>query len=59
MVCSAAGLATGDYSLPYVASWASGDPAAVRRTAERVVSTSRRILEACGLADPAAERAAV
>lgn len=51
VVCSAAGLTSADYSLPYVARWADGDPAVVRRTAERVVTTAHAVLTAAGLAD--------
>jgi hypothetical protein len=46
IVCHAAGMTTGDYSLPYVARWSGGDPAAVRARAERVVDASRSILDA-------------
>lgn len=49
LVCHAAGLASDDYSLPYVARWSGGDPAQVRLTAERVITTARRVLEAAGL----------
>ena len=59
VVCAAAGLPSEDYSLPYVAGWAAGDPATVRRTAERVVVTARRALEAFGICDGAREQAAV
>ena len=50
VICSAVGLASDDYSLPYVAHWADGDPALVRRTAERVVTTAHAVLAATGLA---------
>ncbi len=36
-------------ALPYVAHWSGGDPAQVRLTAERVITTARRVLEAAGL----------
>lgn len=49
LVCQTAGLASDDYSLPYVARWSGGDPAQVRLTAERVITTARRVLEAAGL----------
>jgi hypothetical protein len=49
LVCHSAGLASNDYSLPYVARWSGGDPAQVRLTAERVITTARRVLEAAGL----------
>ena len=48
VVCSAAGLDTSDYSVPYVAGWAedTADPTrALLASAERVVNTARRILE--------------
>ena len=51
VICSAAGLASDDYSLPYVAHWADGDPGLVRRTAERVVTTAHAVLAATGLAE--------
>ncbi|HET7488805.1 MAG TPA: ArdC-like ssDNA-binding domain-containing protein [Acidimicrobiales bacterium] len=44
VVCRAAGLASDDYSLAYVARWAAGDVALVRAAAERVVATARRAL---------------
>ncbi len=46
IVCHAAGMTTGDYSLPYVARWSGGDPALVRTTAERVIGASHTILDA-------------
>jgi antirestriction protein ArdC len=49
LVCHSAGLASDDYSLPYVARWSAGDPAQVRLTAERVITTARRILDTAGL----------
>ncbi len=56
VVCRAAGMTPEDYSLPYVARWSNGDPAAVRLTAERVVSTAREILTAAVATDvPEAE----
>ena len=55
LVCHSAGLASDDYSLPYVARWSGGDPARVRLTAERVIATSRRILDAAGVAAVAEE----
>ncbi len=45
----AAGLASDDYSLPYVARWSEGDPAQVRLTADRMITTGQRILQAAGL----------
>ncbi len=52
VVCHAAGLASDDYSLPYVAVWSDGDPAMVRATAERVLGAAQRALHHAGLADP-------
>lgn len=49
IVCSAAGMAPEDTSLPYVAGWANGDPAAVRRTADRVLTTAQRVLATAGV----------
>ena len=53
VVCQAAGMVTDDYSLPYVARWSGGDPAAVRLTAERVIGAARRALEAVGIVQDA------
>ena len=50
IVCSAADLSTTAYSFGYVAHWAAGDPATVKSTAERVVTTARSILKATGIA---------
>jgi antirestriction protein ArdC len=59
LVCSAAGLATGEYSFPYVARWAGGDVALVRSAAERSLGAARAITTALGLTpaptDPATE----
>jgi len=46
VVCNAAGLTTGDYSLAYVARWSGGDLELVRRTTERVVTTAHSIIVA-------------
>ena len=43
IVCHAAGLTTAAYSFGYVAHWSGGDPATVKDTAERVVTTARTI----------------
>ncbi len=59
VVCHAAGMAPGDYSFPYVARWSDGDPTAVRLTAERVVITARKVLEAAGMANDVPESEAV
>ncbi len=45
VVCHAAGLATADYSLPYVAHWADGDLRIVQATATAVLDTARTILD--------------
>jgi hypothetical protein len=55
VVCHASGLDTADYTLPYLATWAGGDIAAIRSTAERVLSSARRALEAAGLIEPNGE----
>jgi antirestriction protein ArdC len=44
IVCQALGLATADYTLPYVGSWSAGDLDLVHRTADRVISTASAIL---------------
>jgi antirestriction protein ArdC len=44
VVCAAHGLATGDYTVPYVAGWASGDRDLVQETSIRVLATARQIL---------------
>lgn len=43
LVCDAAGLPTGTYSLPYVTNWAAGECDTVRATATRVINTARTI----------------
>jgi hypothetical protein len=48
-LCQSAGLTTAVYSFGYVAHWSGGDPAAVKETAERVVTTARSILDRIGL----------
>ncbi len=57
VICHAAGLASDDYSLPYVAVWSDGDPAVVRATAERVLGAAQRALVAAGFVDSGDERA--
>ena len=49
VVLDALGLASDDYSFPYVARWASGDSEIVKATAERVVPCSSRVLEGVDL----------
>ena len=52
ILCQAAGLTTAAYSFGYVAHWSGGDPANVKTTAERVVTTARTILERTGVLTP-------
>ena len=49
ILCHTAGLTTAAYTFGYVAHWSGGDPANVKATAERVVTTARTILQATGL----------
>lgn len=44
IVCGALGLDTEQYSAPYVATWAEGDMALVRASADRIVKVSKEIL---------------
>ena len=44
IVSDVCGLPTDAYAIPYIASWASGDVAAITASATRVIDTSRRIL---------------
>lgn len=46
VVCSALGMTTEGYSLPYVAGWSGGDLAKVRETADHVVKVAGQILAA-------------
>lgn len=55
VACQRAGLATTDYSLPYVARWSSGDVDVVRSTADRVLGAAQQILDGLGLTDPDSE----
>lgn len=52
VVLDALGLASDDYSFPYVARWASGEVEAVRDTASRVIEGSGRILNGLNLPPP-------
>jgi hypothetical protein len=54
LVCTQLGIDTLDYSLPYVARWADGDIELVRKTADRVVTVARSIVNDL---TPAAEAA--
>ncbi len=56
IVCNALGVDTAFYPLPYVALWAGGDVEAVRRTAERVVTTAQAVLAAMAPSDHQAGR---
>ncbi len=44
VVCDALGVDSADYSIPYVASWAAGDPERIQETAQSVLTTSRTII---------------
>ncbi len=44
LVCTQVGIDAGCYSLPYVARWADGDLELIQKTAERVVTAARSIL---------------
>jgi hypothetical protein len=56
VVCQAAGMATTDYSLPYLARWSRGDMGLITATTERVLATARTVLAGLGIdaapADP-------
>lgn len=51
VVCAAHGLATGEYTVPYVATWAGGDRELIRDTGARVLSCARQILAIASPAD--------
>lgn len=44
VVLDALGLATDDYSFPYIARWSNGDTELLKTTAERVVACARLML---------------
>lgn len=44
-VCTQVGIDAEEYSLPYVARWAGGDLKLIQKTAERVVTGARPILD--------------
>lgn len=48
VVSSAAGLPTDDYSVPYVAGWASAELEVIQEAATRVLGTARQIIERAG-----------
>jgi len=52
VVCQAAGMATTQYSLPYLARWSRGDAALITATADRVLAAARTILDGLGLGTP-------
>lgn len=45
LLAQSIGLDSGDYSLPYIAAWAGGDIGNVRRAAEQVLATTKRLVE--------------
>ncbi len=49
LVLSAAGLDAGSYSFAYVARWSEGDPERVAKTADRVVTCARGIVDGLGI----------
>jgi antirestriction protein ArdC len=55
VVCQAAGMATTDYSLPYLARWSRGDAGLITATTERVLGTARNVLAAMGIDTDAVE----
>lgn len=55
IVCGALGMDTGQYSAPYVASWADGKPEVVEAAAKKITEVSKYLL---GLLIPAEEEAA-
>jgi hypothetical protein len=55
VVCQAAGMATTDYSLPYLARWSRGDVGLITATTERVLTTARTVLAGLGIDAGAAE----
>ena len=55
VVCQRAGMATTDYSLPYVARWCGGDLDVVSAVADRVLTAARTILDGLDLPDPDTE----
>lgn len=48
LVCASAGLPSDAYSFGYVATWARGDTALVRATAERAIRCAREVIDALG-----------
>ena len=44
VVCDLLGVDSAEYSIPYVASWAVGDPERIQETAQSVLATARKIM---------------
>lgn len=44
VVCDLLGVDSAEYSIPYVASWAVGDPERIQQTAQAVLATARKII---------------
>jgi hypothetical protein len=44
VVCELLGVKSAEYSIPYVASWAAGDPDRIHDTAQSVLATARKIV---------------
>ncbi len=44
VVCDLLGVDSAEYSIPYVASWAAGDPERIQDTAQAVLTTARKII---------------
>ncbi len=57
IVCTAAGIDSSEYSLPYVAYWSGGDLDIVHSTTERVIGCARGLLDSLGLASPSDQAA--
>jgi hypothetical protein len=49
LVLSAAGLDAGSYSFAYVARWSEGNPKQVAKTADRVITCTRAIVDGLGI----------
>jgi hypothetical protein len=49
LVLSATGIDAGDYSFAYVARWSDGEPERIAKTADRVVTCARGIVDQLGL----------
>jgi antirestriction protein ArdC len=51
VVCAAHGLASGDYTVQYVAGWADGNRELIQQTTARVLSTAREVLSVASPGD--------